>query len=60
MTKKRLTMATRQVTVDRASMAEVDISKMLVTWWMPWTTMRTRWMENTRRKTRKTRKTTMA
>ena len=58
MTKKRLTMATRQVTVDRASMAEVDISKMLVTWWMPWTTMRTRLMENTRRKT--TRKTTMA
>ena len=47
-------MATRQVTVDRASMAVVDISKMLVTWWMPWMTMRTRVMENTRRKTRKT------
>ena len=60
MTKKRLTMATRQVTVDRASMAEVDISKMLVTWWMPWTTMRTRLMENTRRKTRKTRTMKMA
>ena len=54
MTKKRLTMATRQVTVDRASMAVVDISKMLVTWWMPWTTMRTRLMENTKRKMRKT------
>ena len=54
MTKKRLTMATRQVKVGRASMAEVDISKMLVTWWMPWTTMKTRSMENIRRRTRKT------
>ena len=54
MTKKRLTMATKQVTVDRASTAEVDISKMLVTWWMPWTTTRTRLMENIKRRTRKT------
>ena len=52
MTKKKLTMATKQVTVDRALMAEIDISKMLVTWWMPWTTMRTRKMENIRRRMR--------
>ena len=54
MTKKRLTTATKRVTVGRASMAEVDISKMLVTWWTPWTTKRTRLMESIRRRTRKT------